>query len=126
MILLDTHVWIWWATNDKTLPSRLKTRIREENYVAVSAVSSFEIALLHQRGRLQLALDARTWINEAETAVDEVLPITSVIAFEAAVMDWSHRDPADRMITATALQHQLALVTRDRAIRDAHLVETIW
>ena len=130
MPLLDTHAWLWWATfRQREFSAKAIEAIRNPQGVAVSVISCWEIAWLIERDRLRLGMTAQQWIDTATAAAGvTVLDITQSIAVRAGSFsaEQLHRDPADRFIVATAIQHDLPLVTRDRAIRDAHLVETIW
>jgi PIN domain nuclease of toxin-antitoxin system len=96
--------------------------------VHVSCISSWEIALLVERGRLRLALDVRDWLCRCEA-----LPFLTFVAFGNAIAiesvrlpDFPHADPADRIIAATALSLGAALVTKDDKLRNYPHVKTIW
>jgi PIN domain nuclease of toxin-antitoxin system len=129
--LLDTHAWVWWLSD----PERLSRRAREEIETAsdagtahVSAISCWEVALLVDRGRLELTVDIEEWIARARglpyfrfVAVDPRIAVRSV-----RLPGVFHADPADRMIVATALDLSAKLVTKDRKIRNYPQVTTIW
>ena len=128
--LLDTHVLIWWL-NDLT---RLSPQQREVVEAAspdapmhVSDISLWEVAMLQSLGRIRLALPLREWLDRA------VAPplvrrhgISPAIAAEmAALPDSFHRDPADRVLVATARVLGATLLTSDRRIADASLTPTL-
>lgn len=118
MIVLDTHVWVWWIEGNPSLKQSLREAIDAEQELAVSAISPWEVAMKASRGSMQLKLPIDRWMDLAlTTAGIEVLPITPAIAIESTLLPGLfHKDPADRFIVATARHHQLALATQDDAI----------
>ena len=131
MILLDTHALLWWVNDPTTLSNPAIKSIDAavmSKSVHVSCISSWEIALLVERGRLRLALDVRDWISRCEAlpfltfvSVDNAIAIESV-----RLPDFPHADPADRIIAATALSLGAPLVTKDDKLRNYPHVKTIW
>lgn len=131
MILLDTHVLLWWVNDPAALSISAKKAIDTavaSRSVYVSCISSWEIALLVERGRLRLALDVRDWICRCEALPFVVfVPLSNAIAIESVRLpDFPHADPADRMIAATALSLGAKLVTKDAKLRNYPHVKTIW
>jgi PIN domain nuclease of toxin-antitoxin system len=128
MILLDTHAWLWWAGDRGKLSSRARARLDAEHDLAISAMSCWEVGMLIERGRLRLAPDARTGIQEALSIPSlRVVPVTQTVATEAGLLGRGfHGDPADRIIVATALEIGAALVTKDARIRSSKIVSTVW
>lgn len=129
MILLDTNSLIW-AVEDSPRLSRVAAatirRARRGQGIAVSAITLWELALLITRGRIQAYGTVDGSIRELTQGVD-VLPITPEIAALAAQFpDDYPRDPADRLIGATARSEGLTLVTRDENIRKSRLIRTVW
>ena len=128
MILLDTHVWIWWLLGASALPSRERQaldRLAERSRLAIAAVSLWEAQMLHSKGRLTLDRPFATWIEEAADVVT-VLPLdVTIVAALAELPARVHGDPADRMIMATARAHQVPVATHDRAIRQSRMVR-VW
>ena len=126
MIVADTQALVWWILS----PSRLTAAARnalDHEIVNVAMISCLEIANLSRRGRIDLPLDVATWLDAVIHLPNMVLlPMTFEIAITAGLLGDPIRDPADRVIVATALQHGLSLVTSDTKIRDAGIVETIW
>ncbi len=128
--LLDTHVLIWWL-NDLTLLSPQQKEVVEaatpDTPLHVSDISLWEVAMLQSLGRIRLALPLREWLDRA------VAPplvrrhgISPAIAAEvAALPDSFHRDPADRILVATARVLGATLLTNDRRIADASLTPTL-
>lgn len=131
MIVLDTHTLLWWVNDPTTLSEPAKDAIDtavKSKTVHVSCISSWEIALLVERGRLRLALDVRDWLCRCEA-----LPFLSFVAVGNAIAiesvrlpDFPHADPADRIIAATALSLGAALVTKDDKLRNYPHLKTIW
>lgn len=114
MTLLDTHIWVRWLLPDSPLPARLVQRIEADETVAVSANSCWEVAMLVQRGRLLLPVPPSTWIEEASTGSNvEVLPVDCLPAHAAVALPQHHRDPADRLIIATAMHYDATLLSLD-------------
>lgn len=128
MIVIDTHVMVWWTSS---IPSQLSMAARrsivDSDAVAFSAVSVWEIGILARRGRIDLHLDIDDWLREVtEVHSLEVLPVTLDIAVRASELHEILRDPIDSIITATALINNVPLVTKDDRIRKSGVVETIW
>jgi len=131
VILLDTHALVWWVNDPSHLGDAAKAAIDEAmaiNEAYVSCISSWEIALLVERGRMRLALDVRDWIARCEALPFlTFVPVSNAIAVESVRLpDFPHADPADRMIVATALSLGARLVTKDEKIRGYPFVKTIW
>jgi PIN domain nuclease of toxin-antitoxin system len=85
------------------------------NELWVSPVSTWEIVLLHEKGRLKLADGPDAWLKKAMTMAPlREAPLTHEIAMATCSIGLPHRDPADRLLVATALIHGLTLVTADR------------
>ena len=129
MILLDTHVVAWAAGDPKRL-SRDATsairRARRGDGLAVSAITLWELALLVAYGRVQVFGSVETSVR-ALTEDMTVIPITPEIAALATQFpDDYPRDPADRIIGATARAEGLTLITRDEKIRRSPLLRTVW
>lgn len=120
MIVLDTHVWVWWVHDDERLtPAQVGAiRANEADVIGVSAISSWEIAKLVQRGRLELPCALREWFAQALGYPGvQLLELTPEIAIESTHLPGEfHRDPADQIIVATARLYGCPLVTPDSRI----------
>jgi len=128
--LLDTHAWVWWICGD----SRLTAREREEldnlppsSRPVLAEISLWEVAMLVERGRLELNMDLERWLAVASSpATVELARVTPAVAAEVARLPSRfHRDPADRLIVATARVRKLSVLTRDRMITQARVVP-LW
>ncbi len=116
MIVLDTHIWLWWVNNDTDHldQSRLE-QITNSDVVAVSAISCFEVAWLEHHGPIVLPAGKSDWFEKALDASGiKLLPVTPEIACVAVKLPEHHSDPQDRIIIATALVHHSSLMSSDR------------
>lgn len=130
LILLDTHVVIWLAQDYRRISTKAQSAIKEarqkERGLAVASISLVEISRLSSCGKVFLKPDAETVLAEVERRF-VILPITANIALQAYALPPSYpKDPADRIIGATALVEDIPLLTADRAIRNSKAVPTIW
>jgi PIN domain nuclease of toxin-antitoxin system len=100
----------------KPLPQGLLDHIATADKLAVSAISCWEIAWLHRRGRLELTVPLEQWTDWALGDSGVIcLPVQREIAMLSANLPEHHRDPADRMIIATAIHHDIQLASLDGA-----------
>jgi PIN domain nuclease of toxin-antitoxin system len=131
MIVLDTHVIIWDALAPERLSEPARTAIAQANQsdgLIICDISVWEIAMLLQKGRVQVQTDPLTFINLVLQANKvRVQPITPPIAILATQFPAQiNQDPADRLIAATTLAEQATLVTADRNLQAASLIPTLW
>ena len=130
MILLDTHVVLWLALESARVSKKAKSaieqaRVRNEE-LAISDISRFEIASLSRKDRIQLNTGLEAFLSEIESRF-VVLPMTSQICAQAVAFGRDLlRDPADRVIAATALVKGAPLISADRALRATEGLSTIW
>ena len=121
MIMLDTHIWIWWVHDDSQLPEAYKEYIRnnEAHGIGISAISCWEIAKLIEYGRLTLPLDIHEWFDQAFMYPGmQLLPLTPHIAIASTQLPPPfHKDPADQIIVATARIYNCPLVSLDGKIQ---------
>lgn len=121
MIVLDTHIWVWWIHDAPELPPNYRAGVErhEGTGLGVSVISCWEIAKLVELGRLVLPLPVEVWLRQAlaEPGI-RLLPLTPAIAVESTRLPPPfHRDPTDQIIVATARAYSCSLVTVDGRIR---------
>jgi PIN domain nuclease of toxin-antitoxin system len=121
VILLDTHIWVWWVSQ----PDRLQQRHREllefgsDRAFGVSVISCWEVAKLVEYGRLKLDRAVGPWVEVAlaEPSVS-LLHLHPQIAVESTQLPPPfHRDPADQLLVATARIFQCCIMTEDSRLR---------
>ena len=129
MILLDTHVLYWMANDSKRLSRRAFAairRARQNTGVAVATITMWELAWLAQNGRIVVTGSVETFIRETVARVI-LRAVTPEIAALAASFPLDFpRDPADRLIAATAMVEGCPLITADERIQRSKVVETVW
>lgn len=117
MILLDTHIWVRWLISEN-MDSEMTNFIENSEHVGISSISCWEVAYLAKRGRMELPIPVENWINVGLSETQIIcLPIDQQIAMLAANLPDHHRDPADRMIIATAISHKAQLISFDEQFR---------
>jgi PIN domain nuclease of toxin-antitoxin system len=128
MVVVDTHVWLWWMAAPDRLSRAATAAIEEADAIGVCAVSCWEVAMLTTRGRIKLDREPPVWLRQALGQEGVVaLPLMPAVATDAALLDPSFPgDPADRFIYSTARSEGAPLVTRDQRLREFDPRGTIW
>ena len=131
MIVLDTHIWLWWISNPENLSTTANQAIDQaiaEEGIIISSISTWEVALLVDKERLKLSIDIRDWVRKTESLpFVRFMPVDNTISLRSVTLPGQfHPDPADRIITATAMTMGLPLVTKDDKIISYPHVQTIW
>jgi PIN domain nuclease of toxin-antitoxin system len=130
VILMDTHVW-WWALNE---PNRLSEKARSliqktpPAHRGISAISIWEFAMMACRGRIELSVSPKSWLDQAlaRTGI-RVIHLNPEIALESCILPGKfHKDPCDRMIVATARFSNCVLITADEKILSYPSVNSVW
>ncbi len=112
-LLLDTHIWLWSLAEPKRLSKHVQSVLRDgNNELWLSPVSTWEVLLLHAKGRIRLHGSIRDWVARATMHMREA-PLTHEIVVQAQEVPLPHQDPADRFLAATAAVLGLTLVTAD-------------
>lgn len=132
MIVLDTHVLVWWVDGETKKLSRKARQALEQhgrrNELLVSSITFFEITTLERRGRLRFKIPASQWLAQVRRLPEyRIEPLSDELAERAGQLgDAFPGDPADRMIGATALLRGVPLVTHDEKLRGVEYLKTIW
>jgi PIN domain nuclease of toxin-antitoxin system len=130
MIILDTHIWVWWVHGNEQLTQKQSKAIQdnEDDVIGVSAISCWEVAKLVEVGRLGLSTPVEKWIEQAMGYPGiRLLDLSPEISVESTRLPGEfHRDPADRIIVATARIYNCPLLTADGRIIEYPYVKTIY
>ncbi len=130
MLLLDTHVW-WWSVSE---PAHLSSTVVERilstrpSQRAIASISLWELAMLEAKQRIELDIPVAVWLSRAVTKTGiTIIELTPSIAADACNPQGTfHKDPADRIIVATARVHGLTLLTKDQKILEYDHVQSLW
>ncbi len=116
LLILDTHIWIWWVKQDHQLVPVIARRLEKTRaMLAVSSISLYEAVLQIHRGRVEIDLPLQEWLHAATLdAGIEILSVDAEIATTAADLPLHHGDPLDRIIIATAIHHDAMVISVDR------------
>jgi PIN domain nuclease of toxin-antitoxin system len=130
VILLDTHVVVWLAFDQEQISKKARNAIddarKNADGLAISDITLLELATLASKGRIRLGISLESFLQEVEARFI-VLPISGRACARITGLPASYpKDPADRIIGATALVEGLYLLTADREIRRSRTVQTIW
>jgi len=128
VIVLDTHIWIWWVHGDSKLSQTALQAIQQNEQIGIgiSAISCWEIAKLVEYNRLTLPCTINDWFTQAlDYPSVRLLELTPKIAIESTQLSGFHKDPADQIIVATARIFNCPLVTSDSKIIAYPNVQTI-
>ncbi len=130
MVLLDTHVLLWWAFNPELLSRPALDRLQAEEttgQVLYSSISLWEIGVKLRNGKLRLPLTVDRFAKHLQASgFVRSVDITDEIWLENLRLDWNHKDPADRTIVATSRMLALSLITRDEEIQKFPGVHWLW
>ena len=132
MIVLDTHILIWWITGDLTKLSENATfAINQElagGEIIISSITAWEVAMLVAKDRIVISMDLDEWLSTiAQIEAVKFYAVENDIAVKSANLPGEfHKDPADRMIVATARKLGCSLVTADEKILNYPHAKTIW
>jgi len=130
VILLDTHAVLWLTTDPAKLSGKAKSAIEDARKsgdgLAISDITLLELATLASKGRIHLSISLESFLQEVEARF-VVLPISGRACARAMGLPTAYpKDPADRIIGATALVEGLSLITTDREIHRSKVVNAVW
>lgn len=129
VIVLDTHALLWWALDPDQLSDVARDLCHEMELHGgyASAISIWELGIKLQRGKLDLGMSIEEFARRVEkSAVVSLVPVDLAIWLRSLRLPWDHRDPADRVIVATALIKGKRLLTKDRIMQGFDGVQTVW
>lgn len=131
MIVLDTHVLVWFVSSPDKLSRNAQKRIKEEikkNEILISSISVWEIFMLIKKGRIKFSMHPESWLEKVESLpFIQFIPVDNQIASQSVNLpEPLHNDPADRIIIATALSHGAILITSDRRILNYSHASSLW
>jgi PIN domain nuclease of toxin-antitoxin system len=130
LIALDTHALVWWVSGGPLSEPAAEAieRASVSHSLFASSITVWEVAMLVEKGRLELTVDVTEWIERVEAMPQlRFLPVDNRIAIASTRLPgFVHADPADRIIVATARSIDAALVTRDKRLQEYSALETIW
>lgn len=123
-LLLDTHIILWSAAEPERLPAKVAKELENaSNELWYSPISVWEIFLLAEKGRIALGKDTAKSVRDIFQKIPfKEAPINLEVAIQSRLVNFSHQDPADRFIAATALVYDLLLVSADTRIVNAEAV----
>jgi PIN domain nuclease of toxin-antitoxin system len=118
-LLLDTHAWVWWILGSEKLGTQATAALEASRGACwLSPISVWEIGVLVEKGRLVPERPYRVWVEAGvRSSGVKTAPLSHEIAMRSHEISLPHRDPADRLIAATALEAGLTLVTADERLR---------
>lgn len=132
MIVLDTHILVWWVSGDSQLSDKAQQAIEKElnddGDILVSSITAWEVSMLVGKDRLTLTMDLDTWLQTVSD-IDCVnfVAVDNKVAVESTRLPGEfHKDPADRMIVSLARTMSVPLLTADEKIRNYKHVKTIF
>lgn len=126
-LLLDTHIWLWYALEDMQLSNNLQMLIaQDDTELWLSPISIWEVMVLAEKGRIVLELEPAEWIKQSLAQLKSLeASLTGEIAILSRQIKLPHQDPADRFIAATTLHYGLQLATVDKNLVSAEWLATI-
>lgn len=130
LTICDTHILIFWQDDPTRLSKQAAAALEkglQQKILACADISFWEIAMLMRAGRLRNNIPAAQYMNDLALVLAlTVLPITPEIAMLSQQDFFLHKDPADRLIAATALYHKSPLISADKKLREVELLTVIW
>jgi PIN domain nuclease of toxin-antitoxin system len=128
VIILDTHIWVWWVDDNKRLTQQHREWIatHQEGGLGVSIISCWEVAKLVEKNRLVLSCPVEDWLNAALAYPGvRLISLNIPIIVQSTQLIGFHNDPADQIIVATAKVNNCPVLTADQKILDYVDVQTL-
>ncbi|HKN25013.1 MAG TPA: type II toxin-antitoxin system VapC family toxin [Candidatus Acidoferrum sp.] len=123
-LLLDTHIWLWFRGDTTRLGRHASAALKDAgNELWLSPISTWEALALHNKGRVQLHGNLIEWVASATMGIKEAVLTHEIVAFSQELP--LHKDPADRLIAATAKVLDLTLVTADDRLLELAIIKTL-
>ncbi|MFQ4144456.1 type II toxin-antitoxin system VapC family toxin [Chlorogloeopsis sp. ULAP02] len=128
-IVLDTCALIWWSLDPERLSESAKkvcNQMEREKNGIVPLIAIWEIAIKIKNKKLDLGVDLNEYVASLkQSSVVRIVPIDEDVWLESVKLEWSHRDPVDRVVVALATSNQASIITADKEIRDFYS-NVIW
>ena len=126
MVVIDTSTLLFWTLDNQRLSPAAAVAINDAERVVVSSISVWEIGVKVSKRRLYIPVPIREFADRlVQIDVVEVLPVDTETWLQSIELQWEHRDPADRVIVATAMLRNCPLITSDETIRRFY-PQSIW
>ncbi|MGL5078991.1 MAG: type II toxin-antitoxin system VapC family toxin [Waterburya sp.] len=128
MIILDTHIWIWWVNDSPRLTEQHKQWIQDyqSQGLGISIISCWEVAKLVEKNKLVLSITVEEWLQTALAYQGvQLLNLTVPILVKSTQLTGFHNDPADQIIVATAKVYDCWLLTADNKILNYAGIKTL-
>jgi PIN domain nuclease of toxin-antitoxin system len=126
LILIDTHVWIWFHSDSEKLSALAIEQLRTADRIAISTVSIYETMVAVEKGRIQSIFEPEALIRRWLGSSDIVrIPVSEEIVLKSRSLKFAHADPFDRIIAATAVHENAPLMTADRNLLQLAWLKTI-
>lgn len=128
MIILDTHIWIWWVDQNPKLTPKYQSLINtyQSQGLGISIISCWEIAKLVEKNKIALNIPVENWLNQALSYPNvHLIDLTIPIIMESTQLINFYADPADQIIVATAKVYHCPLLTADQKILNYSYVQTL-
>ena len=126
MVVIDTSTLLFWTLDNQLLSPTAAVAIEDAERIAVSSISIWEIGIKVSKGRLSIPVSVREFADKLlQIDIVEILPVDSDTWLQSIELRWEHKDPADRVIVATAMLRGCPLITSDATIRRFY-PQSIW
>ncbi len=126
-LIVDTCVLLWMAADPDRISKTAHEQLQKETDLYVSAISAFEVAIKHKKKKLELPMKPWDWFQQTTKFFEIIeIPISAEIAALSTTVEVPHPDPCDRIIIASAITNNLAILSPDHLIKECKQVDVIW